>query len=657
MNGKNKHLFTQGQIEKFVNLVAFPVVGNLTNFYYDEATKLTYVWNGVSYDATTAASTPEDLAATLIAGNTSGAKDIVITTGQQLASSSGNSILDLRDGGTDSTFLLGSNGVGFGSLNKGYLYGGVTEIQVGYGPTNYLELANTYSILHGNIITFDTSTDAIVELGDDLGVRKFIIKNVDPTEVFAIDSLGNLTLNGTVDGINISTDVAANTAKVTNANHSGDVTGATVLTIGAKKVTLGMMADGVDGELITYDASVVAAKVATGTSGQVLTSNGVGTPPTFQASAGGGGLFDDLTDVNQDFISASAVTVDDGKIPHFDVATNSFVTDEAVTHGTVVINGKTSVATSTLAKGLPVYVDGFDSDLHVVELTDANGAGTYPCIGFTSEPLNDTDSKHIITFGKLTGIDTTSTVSTLNPNGETWAQGDSLYLSTTLGGLTSTRPTGVTSIQRIAQVLRVHATGGQLFVFNTARTAGLPNLAQNKYWVGDVNGYPVETDLPTATWKPNSIPLGSLLTSGATFFVNGGAGVYLSLPGNADDTFFFNDTLNKSGLNYDGSDLAIKMNCRLETNGGGGDDVGLILDYAFISDGDNSDTVVTNVGQVDYDVSTEVQNISFSIQLTTMTGVIGAHTIMITVTRNGTGTGQDSYSDDLEIISMEFVKI
>ena len=41
----------------------------------------------------------------------------------------------------------------------------------------------------------------------------------------------NIVVGGTVDGIDIATDVAANTSKVTNATHSGDATGATALTL------------------------------------------------------------------------------------------------------------------------------------------------------------------------------------------------------------------------------------------------------------------------------------------------------------------------------------------------------------------------------------------------------------------------------------------
>ena len=47
-------------------------------------------------------------------------------------------------------------------------------------------------------------------------------------------------------------------------------------------VTLAKMAGGTDGNLITYDASGDPAYVATGSSGQALTSNGAGAAPTFQ---------------------------------------------------------------------------------------------------------------------------------------------------------------------------------------------------------------------------------------------------------------------------------------------------------------------------------------------------------------------------------------
>jgi uncharacterized protein YfiM (DUF2279 family) len=50
-------------------------------------------------------------------------------------------------------------------------------------------------------------------------------------------------------------------------------------------ISVSQLANGTDGELITWDASGVPATVAVGTSTHVLTSNGVGVAPTFQAAA------------------------------------------------------------------------------------------------------------------------------------------------------------------------------------------------------------------------------------------------------------------------------------------------------------------------------------------------------------------------------------
>ena len=48
------------------------------------------------------------------------------------------------------------------------------------------------------------------------------------------------------------------------------------------------LANGTDGELITWDSSGVAATVAVGTTGDALLSNGAGAAPTFQTLPGGG---------------------------------------------------------------------------------------------------------------------------------------------------------------------------------------------------------------------------------------------------------------------------------------------------------------------------------------------------------------------------------
>jgi len=117
---------------------------------------------------------------------------------------------------------------------------------------------------------------------------------------------GNVTTNANLTGGVTSSGNAATV--ITNANLTGGVTSvgnaATVITnanltgvvtstgnataIAAKALAVSKLADGTDGELITWDASGVAATVAVGTATHVLTSNGVGVAPTFQEASGGG---------------------------------------------------------------------------------------------------------------------------------------------------------------------------------------------------------------------------------------------------------------------------------------------------------------------------------------------------------------------------------
>ena len=273
---------------------------------------------------------------------------------------------------------------------------------------------------------------------------------------------------------------------------------------------------------------------------------------------GGAEALDDLTDVTTG-LPVTPTEADDGRLLFYDYDAGEWITDDTVNHGTVVINCKKSTA-GTIAKGLPVYLVGFDADLHTVELADASSTNTMPVIGFTAEPLNDTDSKHLTTFGKLTGIDTTSTVSTLNPNGETWAVNDALYMSTTAGGLTKVRPTGATTqIQRIAKVLKVDATGGQIFVFNTARTAGLPNLGTDKLWIGDANGIPQEVDKSTIGGATGVAAIYDA-TGTPTFYADLSSAITAASSG--DTVFLFAD-INETGT----TEIILKNGVDINLNG------------------------------------------------------------------------------------------
>ena len=91
------------------------------------------------------------------------------------------------------------------------------------------------------------------------------------------------------DGNIISYDASGNPVAVATGSSgqvltsagAGAVPSFQAATVPDNAITLAKMASGTDGNLITYDASGNPAAVATGSSGQVLTSAGAGAPPTF----------------------------------------------------------------------------------------------------------------------------------------------------------------------------------------------------------------------------------------------------------------------------------------------------------------------------------------------------------------------------------------
>jgi hypothetical protein len=271
----------------------------------------------------------------------------------------------------------------------------------------------------------------------------------------------------------------------------------------------------------------------------------------------------DLSDVTTGIPSTPTVA-DDGRMLHYDFASGQWISDDTVNHGTVVINVKKSTA-GTIAKGTPVYLVGFDSDLHTVETANATSSSTMPVIGFAAEELDNTNTKHVITFGKIQGIDTTSG-GTL-ANGEVWNINDDLYVDVVTGELTKVRPTGAsTQIQRIAKVLNVDASGGQLFIFNTARTAGLPNLTENNIWVGNSSNQPIETTIKYVTGgtlNSNSLEVNRTDTTNI-FSISGGTDLSISEPVNgvfkidstATDTndYVTGATLNSNSLEVNRTD-------------------------------------------------------------------------------------------------------
>jgi hypothetical protein len=140
--------------------------------------------------------------------------------------------------------------------------------------SGYVKLAVTHVVSNGSFSNSDavlvsfTRTGNAGSLSDPMTTRGDIIVR-DSSNATARLAAGSANTVLTSDG----TDPAY--AQVATAMIADDA------------VSLAKMASGTDGNLITYDASGNPAHVATGSSGQVLTSNGAGAAPTFQAAAGG----------------------------------------------------------------------------------------------------------------------------------------------------------------------------------------------------------------------------------------------------------------------------------------------------------------------------------------------------------------------------------
>lgn len=138
-----------------------------------------------------------------------------------------------------------------------------------------------------------------------------------------------------------------------------------------------------------------------------------------------------------------------------------------------VSNGAISVTVhngevGTLFKGRAVYVSGtYTSGISIVKLADSDGADTYPAIGLVSEDIPIDENGEVVISGVFEGFDTDSAG---------WDAGSALYLASTEGDLTSTRPSSaLEKVQKVGIVTRRDATDGSILVMGAGRTNDVPN--------------------------------------------------------------------------------------------------------------------------------------------------------------------------------------
>ncbi len=139
-----------------------------------------------------------------------------------------------------------------------------------------------------------------------------------------------------------------------------------------------------------------------------------------------------------------------------------------------------------IAAGTPCYVVGHDTLVDCVHVApcDAGLPAKMPSVGLAPRVIQNNETFFLIKNGHVGDMDTSM-----------WSEGQQLYIAVG-GGLTSTKPTGTANlIQKVAQVLKSDAVDGHIHVFGAGRANDLPNLTQDKVWMGGLNDVPEEVDI------------------------------------------------------------------------------------------------------------------------------------------------------------------
>ena len=140
-----------------------------------------------------------------------------------------------------------------------------------------------------------------------------------------------------------------------------------------------------------------------------------------------------------------------------------------------------------ITKGQAVYIKGLagDGTTPTVGLADADDPTKMPAFGLAFNTANNSAEIQIVQVGNLGGLNTSG-----------FSVGDTLYIDTTPGAVTKTKPTGESSqLQNIGRVIRSDNGAGVIMVGGAGRSAATPNLDQDKVFLGNASNQAVSTAL------------------------------------------------------------------------------------------------------------------------------------------------------------------
>jgi hypothetical protein len=153
--------------------------------------------------------------------------------------------------------------------------------------------------------------------------------------------------------------------------------------------------------------------------------------------------------------------------------------------GAIIFAAKAGEA---LSKGDAVYVSGVSGNEPVVSKADADDAAKMPAFGLAETSANLNAAVNVVIVGTLYDIDTSG-----------FGTGDTVYVSTTAGALSSTKPAGESAlIQNVGKVIRSHATAGSIKVAGAGRANETPNLNDGNVFIGDATNCAIARALTAA---------------------------------------------------------------------------------------------------------------------------------------------------------------
>lgn len=290
----------------------------------------------------------------------------------------------------------------------------------------------------------------------------------------ALSALSDTNITTPSNGQSISYDSAS--GKWINSNAgAGDVTGA---------------ASSTDNAVVRFD----------GTTGKVIQNSTV------------------TLDDNGNFVNVNAIGFDTtpGTLP---TAAGSMFWDSGDGTPSVILNANTSLQLgqenialvyngtgSTIAKGSVVAVSGAQGQRPSVVLADADSeALSAPTLGITTEAIANGAEGFVTTFGFVRGIDTSA-----------FTAGAPIYLSSTAGAFTATKPVAPQHIVALGWVIKVNASSGEVFV-NINNGWELDEL-HNVLISSPASGNTLIYDASVGVWKNAN------LTAGTGISVTNGAG-------------------------------------------------------------------------------------------------------------------------------------